>query len=278
GPPQTICAVNGVVAGGAWNRDGVIVFGSGENPLFRVDAGGGTPRPVTRLGSTEEAHRWPSFLPDGDHFIFLGDAAQTENHHVKIGSLRDGSSRNLFQAVTNAQYVDPGHLLFVRGGVLFAQHFDVKALALTGEPRAIAENVLQDGDNHLREFSAASNGRLLYRAGREERQLTIVDRGGKSVETVGEPRRLGFYFRFSPDQQRVAFVSQDADGRPEDIWMIDRGRGITRRLTFDPASELSPVWSRSEEHTSELQSLAYLVCRLLLEKKNSHPLTLAAAG
>src|SRR2546425_3804685 len=26
-------------------------------------------------------------------------------------------------------------------------------------------------------------------------------------------------------------------------------------------------WPRSEEHTSELQSLAYLVCRLLLEKK-----------
>src|ERR1041384_8863983 len=28
---------------------------------------------------------------------------------------------------------------------------------------------------------------------------------------------------------------------------------------------------RSEEHTSELQSLAYLVCRLLLEKKNNKP-------
>src|SRR2546425_5214581 len=28
--------------------------------------------------------------------------------------------------------------------------------------------------------------------------------------------------------------------------------------------------SRSEEHTSELQSLAYLVCRLLLEKKKTH--------
>src|SRR3989441_11635640 len=28
------------------------------------------------------------------------------------------------------------------------------------------------------------------------------------------------------------------------------------------------AWLRSEEHTSELQSLAYLVCRLLLEKKN----------
>src|SRR5687767_15495376 len=30
---------------------------------------------------------------------------------------------------------------------------------------------------------------------------------------------------------------------------------------------------RSEEHTSELQSLAYLVCRLLLEKKNNNPHT-----
>src|SRR5205823_14813203 len=33
--------------------------------------------------------------------------------------------------------------------------------------------------------------------------------------------------------------------------------------------------SRSEEHTSELQSLAYLVCRLLLEKKKQLMLPLA---
>src|SRR2546425_4959999 len=31
-----------------------------------------------------------------------------------------------------------------------------------------------------------------------------------------------------------------------------------------------PLYERSEEHTSELQSLAYLVCRLLLEKKKKH--------
>src|SRR2546425_7785882 len=34
---------------------------------------------------------------------------------------------------------------------------------------------------------------------------------------------------------------------------------------------------RSEEHTSELQSLAYLVCRLLLEKKKQHQLGLAVS-
>src|SRR2546425_5427611 len=36
-----------------------------------------------------------------------------------------------------------------------------------------------------------------------------------------------------------------------------RGAGAATRIFLD----------RSEEHTSELQSLAYLVCRLLLEKK-----------
>src|SRR2546425_7639019 len=40
------------------------------------------------------------------------------------------------------------------------------------------------------------------------------------------------------------------------------------RTTRPSLSTPHPNASRSEEHTSELQSLAYLVCRLLLEKKN----------
>jgi Tol biopolymer transport system component len=241
GPPQTLCVSNGL--GGAWNRDGVILFGDGQTPLYRVDANGGTPRPVTRLAPGEEGHRWPSFLPDGDHFVFLGDAPRTENHHIKVGSLRDGSSRDLFQAVTNAQFVDPGWLLYVRAGALLAQHFDMKSLSVTGEPRILAENVVDSGDEHAKEFSAASNGRLLYRAARKEGQLTWVDRSGKTIESVGDPRRLGFVFRVSPDQQRIAFDTNDADGRADDIWMFDRSRGITARLTLDPASDRSPAWS-----------------------------------
>src|SRR6266545_5908384 len=38
------------------------------------------------------------------------------------------------------------------------------------------------------------------------------------------------------------------------------------RVNFDRTAKENHI--RSEEHTSELQSLAYLVCRLLLEKKN----------
>src|SRR5687767_15650127 len=58
---------------------------------------------------------------------------------------------------------------------------------------------------------------------------------------------------------------------------------VLRHLQRDDVRHLVPQrllpaelagWARSEEHTSELQSLAYLVCRLLLEKKNKKVYTI----
>src|SRR2546425_11827124 len=51
----------------------------------------------------------------------------------------------------------------------------------------------------------------------------------------------------------------------ENLVLRQKERDRLRRMTVLP--EVSRVVARSEEHTSELQSLAYLVCRLLLEKK-----------
>src|SRR5687767_15582061 len=48
--------------------------------------------------------------------------------------------------------------------------------------------------------------------------------------------------------------------RELDQWLLEAA--VRAGASFDPG-----VAVRSEEHTSELQSLAYLVCRLLLEKK-----------
>src|SRR2546425_3960570 len=46
--------------------------------------------------------------------------------------------------------------------------------------------------------------------------------------------------------------------------------GTDRIMAWDAGTLGVPDAERSEEHTSELQSLAYLVCRLLLEKKNKN--------
>src|SRR3712207_7288451 len=48
--------------------------------------------------------------------------------------------------------------------------------------------------------------------------------------------------------------------------------------SLDPASPQVGAAPRSEEHTSELQSRQYLVCRLLLEKKNMLTFCVADAG
>src|SRR5687767_15561501 len=52
--------------------------------------------------------------------------------------------------------------------------------------------------------------------------------------------------------------------------VLDRQLHLVGRDLADQLEQVGVV--RSEEHTSELQSLAYLVCRLLLEKKNLHTL------
>src|SRR5947209_14789900 len=53
--------------------------------------------------------------------------------------------------------------------------------------------------------------------------------------------------------------------RPADL----DGRGSNRIADHRPAVYRAAIFSRSEEHTSELQSRQYLVCRLLLEKKKN---------
>ena len=59
--------------GGAWGAAGVIVFTADyTSGLMKVNAQGGTAEPATVLDRTKHStHRWPWFLPDGKHFLFL---------------------------------------------------------------------------------------------------------------------------------------------------------------------------------------------------------------
>src|SRR2546425_7962259 len=81
-------------------------------------------------------------------------------------------------------------------------------------------------------------------------------------------------FRSGP---RVPIFHQRAQQCPLVALAEERRHGphdetaLTELLDLEPeAAQLLKMRARSEEHTSELQSLAYLVCRLLLEKKKKH--------
>jgi serine/threonine protein kinase len=250
GPVLTLtdaASTRGALAqGGTWNADGVIVFAASENesePLRKIPASGGAVNQVTKLDSAKKefAHRWPWFLPDGRHFLFLGVAAGGTSHgSIRIGSLDSPEIQTLMEADSGAVYAQ-SHLLFLRGSTLMAQPFDPKALRLTGEAAPIAPQVQSSQD--WAAFSASNNGELVYAAGSAAaRQLTWFDRSGKRIGSLGEPADMTRLF-LSPDRKSLTVSINDPASRNGDIWIYDVARGLPTRFTFDPAAELDAVWS-----------------------------------
>ena len=119
-------------------------------------------------------------MPDGRHFIFLGDAQTTENHHIRIGSLDSPQTQILLSAVTRVAYSPPGYLVYVNQGALVAHPFDVKSLKLSGDPTTLVEHVAEVGANHEFDFSVSENGVLAYQTGSAKSQLVWFDRAGES--------------------------------------------------------------------------------------------------
>jgi WD40 repeat protein/predicted Ser/Thr protein kinase len=242
GPPQVLAEAP-TPNGGTWNRDGVIVFAPKLfDGLYRVAATGGTPAPVTKLGPHEDSHIWPCFLPDGRHFVFLGDASATENHSIRLGSLDSPESERLVTAVSNVGFAPPDLVLFVRAGALVAQRLDLPSRKLVGDPVSLGEQIAQVDLLHRFEFAASASGVLLYRSANPDSQLFWLDRSGRRLSTVGQPVRYGV-IELSPDEKQLAFERLDADARHANLWLLDLARGSTSRLTATAGSDYSPVWS-----------------------------------
>jgi hypothetical protein len=129
--------------GGTWSGDGTILFTPDINsPIERVSASGGTPVAVTKLSAAREQtnHRWPQFLPDGQHFIFFSNSSNPDYAGTYVSSLQGGEAKFILKGSSNAIYAS-GHLLFADGGNLMVQVFDLNQLKLVGDPTAIEDKV-----------------------------------------------------------------------------------------------------------------------------------------
>jgi eukaryotic-like serine/threonine-protein kinase len=241
GPPQQLCAVTRG-QGGTWGRNGTIVFaGNLRSALHRVRSIGGECARATTLAESDRAHRFPEFLPDGEHFLYHSNGARPEDSGVFIAALGAPDGRRLLAADSAAVHARPDWLLFVRRGTLFAQPFDSAGRKIAGEPVALAQSVPSEGSAPA--FSASDTGILTYRSGpadSDEQQLVWLDRMGKRLEIVGPP---GTYrgVDLSPDGTRIA--AHDHKDNGGDIWVIEP-RGTITRITFEPTQDnASPIWS-----------------------------------
>ena len=241
GPPQDICdTVSG--RGGAWGRNGVIVFTPSSNQsLFSVPAAGGTPEPVSKLdvAKGENSHRWPWFLPDGKHFIYWSRTSRPgESPVIYIGELGSLQARSLTKSDTMAQYAS-GHLLFLRGQTLMAQAFNPGRMELSGEPQPIAEHVAVNGSTIRAMFSASETGTLVYQSGEASTGWDLVwfGRDGKPIETVAQASRY-IGPSLSPDGTRFVVTIFVGNQGIADNWIFDLARATRTRMTF--SSSVTP--------------------------------------
>ncbi len=246
GPVQDVCdASNG--RGGAWNKDGVILFtASAQSPLVRVPVLGGKPEPATTmdLAHNQNSHRWPHFLPDNQHFLFWARSALgIADQSLYVGTLGSMETKKILAGVTTATYAS-GYLLFMRDQTLLAQPFDTSRLELTGEASPIAEHVAVNGATGVPEFSASDTGALIYETGDAAGAWDLVwyGRDGKSSGAVAQQERY-YYPSLSPDNSLLAVSLFNGAQGTADLWILDLKRGTKSRLTFGPGTQLSATWS-----------------------------------
>jgi hypothetical protein len=250
---------NAVPAGGAWSRNGTILFGEGSG-FKAIPATGGSAVPLP-LPKPLDGAAFPHFLPDGEHFLFWGASFVTAESghpesHFYLGAWAGGKwtlppvplTPNGGEMRYSPAY--GGSVLFVRNDDLYAQKLDLARARLEGSPILVETNVAAStGIIHTDNFSVSAGGVLAWRPGRAyAEQLTWFDRHGNPMGTAGPPSDY-LIARPSPDERRIAAIVLSGSGSA--LRVLDTGQsGFLTILNPDKllAGFASVVWRRDSLH------------------------------
>jgi len=245
GAPVMLCEVNDG-RGGSWSPDGrTIVFAGRYSAIYRVPAAGGGAVEVTKLDDRAATHRWPEFLPDSTHFLYLASASGNEDSTNRIcaGSIDGKTYKPLISGGDEPHYLN-GAIIFTRDGILTAQRFDAKSLSVIGDAIPLREQHIQVTTLFSKAIAAISkSGTLVYQSGSASRdsQLDWFDRSGKIAGSVG-PSAPYAGVSLSPDGKSIG-LKYNTSGSESNLWMIDVSRGAKTRITFTNGQDFGLLWS-----------------------------------
>jgi len=250
GAAITLCDAGGTPRGGSWGEGGLIAFTPHVTSGIRlVSEHGGESRELTTPKlepPRERSHRWPHFLPGGEALLFTmqrqGD--DFDEASIEAVSVADGERRAVHRGGSHPKYARSGHLVFGRGGTLFACRFDPKALAALSSPQPVLEGVSYELPNGGVEYSISDGGALLFSRGEAsgfQTSLSWSDRSGEKTQ-VDPQTFFAESAALSPDGTRVA-LQIFTNASSHDIWIFEIERAALSRLTFDEGEEMNPHWS-----------------------------------
>lgn len=247
GPPEVLCNVPDG-RGASWGKNDVIVFAPmATGPLCKISAEGGEVTEILRPDSTlqETALRWPQFLPDGKHFLFVALPPRDGTFDVYAAALDAPGRRRVLRAGAAPLCAGGNGLVLASNGRLMAQRFDFRRLRPVGEPFALGPAMSSDASVGQPLATVSSNGVLAQPAASPANtQLVWMDRAGKPLGTVEAPGGRYEKVFFAPDGRRV-LAERRSSPTTVDLWMIELERGLATRFSLGSQSRMGekPVWS-----------------------------------
>jgi Tol biopolymer transport system component len=238
--------------GGSWGSRNVILYVADAGGIIRkINPDGSGAAPATRrfFNSTSfSSHRWPQFLPDGKHFLFLATTfgADDTKSGIYLSSL-DGDEPKLLEAAGSTAGFADGRLYYSDyRQALMSVPIDIANGRVTGEAWIVAERVGFQPSTYWTAFTVAQNGTIVYNPGGGTKLslLTWYDRAGKELGHVGEPGVV-YNPAISNDGQYVAADVSDLKANNVDVWIYGLKAGTASRFTFAPSEEVVPTWSHS---------------------------------
>ena len=232
--------------GASRRDDGNIAAAMGPvDPLSLIPASGSALNPLTRLGSGENTHRWPQFLPGGNAVLFTASSSPSswDNASIEAISLKTGQVKTLQRGGYYGRYLPAGYLVYVHQGVLFGVRFDPDKLEVRGAPTPVLEDVAANPTTGGGQFDFSNTGTFVYAAGKSAAQAWEVDwldSSGKMQPLLASPGAYGVP-RLSPDGRKLAFMNGG------DIYIYDTDRDTSSRLTFTGYNSV-PVWAPDGRH------------------------------
>ncbi len=250
GRAEILCDVAGG-RGGAWTRDNTILFApDASGALFKIPATGGSPVAVTKLDSArkEVSHRFPTLLPDDEHFLYASLPGKNGRFDIFAGSLKD-DSHELIGTMDNAPvYAEPGWLVSSRQGVLSAQAFDARTRKMSGDPISLGDEpgaILDPAFSFTAGPSASVSrtGSLVYFAPPSANTIAVwVDTAGQVVGNLNIPPGHYSGVMLSPDGKTAALTRATSPSE-SGIWLADVARGGASPFSTGHGLNSSPVWS-----------------------------------
>ena len=246
GAPTVVCAASGGVDLSWGSKGQILMDGRTTDSLRVVPAGGGELQPATRIdrAAGEFGSAWPCFLPDGEHFLFIGVGGNVaRGGNIRLGRIGSLDSKLLGHSDGRVEYAPGGWVLFLRGSSLLAQKLDLGAGKLTGQPITIAGDVRTG--SAAGHFSISPTG-LLAIVREATQSVSTLRMASRSGDPTGRALATGRIVnpRISPDGSRLLILRIGrGEGNAGEIYVVDLVRNTETQLTFSSQRARTPAWS-----------------------------------